>query len=589
MCLGIPGEVDRGPRRVTACAFAQVRFGGITREVCLECQPDAGVGDFVLVHVGFAIARIDREEAARAWDGARADRQPRGGRAVRSSARPPFAGARHEVPRRVSRSRRRRRRWCGASREAVTRPWVLMEVCGGQTHSIVRYGLDRLLPPIDRAGARPGLSGVRDLARDDRSRARHRRRSPTSSSRSFGDMLRVPGSRGDLLRLRSRGADVRVVYSPLDALALARDNPHKRVVFFAIGFETTAPANAMAALQAQEAERRPTSRSWSRTCWCRRRSRRSCRRRATACRASSAPATSAPSWAFASTRRWPSAIASRSSSPASSRSISCEGILMAVQQLEAGRADVENQYARTVARDGNRAARELIDEVFEVADRKWRGVGAIPKSGYRLRCGVPRLRRRAHLRRRRHRHARARALHQRRSSCAASRSRATAPRSARTARRRRRSARRWSRPRAPAPPTSSTGAAPRERSHERRDPPQGARERRHAAARSSRRTRRASRPAPRRWPSASARAGACSPWATAAPPCDAQHLAVEFSIRSSRSGARCRRSACRATRRCSPPSATTPTSRASSSISSSSLARPATSPSASRPRARRPT
>jgi hydrogenase expression/formation protein HypD len=127
----------------------------------------------------------------------------------------------------------------------VTRPWVLMEVCGGQTHAIVRYGLDRMLPPQLELVHGPGCPVcVTSLETIDRAHAIAAR--PDVVFASFGDMLRVPGSRGDLLTLKSRGADVRVVYSPLDAIALARANPTRRVVFFGIGFETTAPANATA-------------------------------------------------------------------------------------------------------------------------------------------------------------------------------------------------------------------------------------------------------------------------------------------------------------------------------------------------------
>src|SRR5690349_14227210 len=131
----------------------------------------------------------------------------------------------------------------------VTRPWTIMEVCGGQTHSIVKYGLDRLLPSDVELVHGPGCPVcVTPLEMIDRAHAIASR--PEVTFCSFGDMLRVPGSRGDLLRLRSQGADVRVVYSPLDAVALARQNPTREVVFFGIGFETTAPANAMAILQA---------------------------------------------------------------------------------------------------------------------------------------------------------------------------------------------------------------------------------------------------------------------------------------------------------------------------------------------------
>jgi hydrogenase expression/formation protein HypD len=268
--------------------------------------------------------------------------------------------------------------------EAVTRPWVLMEMCGGQTHSIVRYGLDRLLPPSLELVHGPGCPVcVTALETIDRAHAIAAR--PDVIFTSFGDMLRVPGSHSDLLRLRSRGADVRVVYSPLDALAIARANPDKRVVFFAIGFETTAPANAMAALQARKQHVTNFSLLVSHVLV--------------------PPAIAAilqgegnrvqgflgPGHvcaiqgfaeyeALAARHRVPIVVAGFEPVDL------LQGIWMAVRQLESGRATVENQYARTVTRDGNRAARELVQSVFEVTDRKWRGVGAIPASGYRLRA-----------------------------------------------------------------------------------------------------------------------------------------------------------------------------------------------------------
>jgi hydrogenase expression/formation protein HypD len=265
----------------------------------------------------------------------------------------------------------------------VTRPWVIMEVCGGQTHAIVKYGIDEILPPTLELVHGPGCPVcVTALEMIDRAHAIAAR--PDVTFCSFGDMLRVPGSRGDLLALKSRGADVRVVYSPLDAVKLAAANPQRKVVFFAIGFETTAPANAMAVWQA----RRRGLGNFS---------------------------------VLVSHVLVPPAITSILQSPgnrvqaflgpghvctvmgdAEYRPIAArygvpivisgfepvdllDGILRAVRQLEAGRAEVENQYARAARRDGNPAARRLLDEVFEVCDRKWRGVGTIPKSGYKLR------------------------------------------------------------------------------------------------------------------------------------------------------------------------------------------------------------
>ncbi|HEY2744445.1 MAG TPA: hydrogenase formation protein HypD [Polyangia bacterium] len=266
----------------------------------------------------------------------------------------------------------------------VTRPWVLMEMCGGQTHSIVRYGLDRLLPPALELVHGPGCPVcVTSLEMIDRAHAIAAARDVIFTS--FGDMLRVPGTHGDLLRLRGRGADVRVVYSPLDAVALARKNPTRRVVFFAIGFETTAPANAMAALQARKEGLDNFSLLVSHVL---------------------VPPAIASILQGQGNRvqgflgpghvcavmgfRQYEALADRYRVPIVVAGFEpvdlLHGILRCVEQLEAGRATVENAYSRTVTRDGNPAARAIIDEVFEIADRKWRGVGSIPKSGYRMRA-----------------------------------------------------------------------------------------------------------------------------------------------------------------------------------------------------------
>jgi len=265
----------------------------------------------------------------------------------------------------------------------VTRPWVLMEVCGGQTHSIVRYGLDRMLPDAVELVHGPGCPVcVTSLEMIDRAHAIARR--PNVIFTSFGDMLRVPGSHGDLLTLRSRGADVRVVYAPLDAVKIAREHPDKQVVFFGIGFETTAPANAMAVRTAKRLGVGNFSMLVSHVL---------------------VPPSMAAILQASGNRvqgflgpghvcavmgyREYEGLAARYRVPIVITGFEpidlLEGVYLTVRQLEAGRAEVENQYVRTVTRDGNRAARDLIFEVFEVCDRKWRGVGAIPKSGYKLR------------------------------------------------------------------------------------------------------------------------------------------------------------------------------------------------------------
>ncbi len=265
---------------------------------------------------------------------------------------------------------------------AVTRPWVLMEVCGGQTHSIVRYGIDRMLPPAIELVHGPGCPVcVTSLEMIDRAHAIAQR--PGVIFTSFGDMLRVPGSCGDLLTLKGRGADVRVVYSPLDAVRIARENPARKVVFFGIGFETTAPANAMALFQARKLGVKNFSMLVSHVL----------------VPPSIAAILQAPGnrvQAFLGPGHVCAVMGYREYESLSAHYRVpivitgfepvdlLEGILMAVRQLEAGRAQVENQYVRAVTREGNCAARNLIFEVFEVGDRKWRGVGAIPKSGYRI-------------------------------------------------------------------------------------------------------------------------------------------------------------------------------------------------------------
>lgn len=253
-------------------------------------------------------------------------------------------------------------------REATSRPWVLMEVCGGQTHSIVRYGIDRMLPETIELVHGPGCPVcVTSLEMIDRAHAIASL--PNVIFTSFGDMLRVPGSRGDLLTLKSRGADVRVVYAPLDALRIARDNPGKQVVFFGIGFETTAPANAMALYRARREGVKNFSMLVSHVL-------------VPPAMAAILQAPGNRVQGFlgpghvcavmgyeeyeALSRHYRVPIVITGFEPIDL----LEGILMTVRQLEAGRAEVENQYVRTVSRAGNRPARDLIFEVFEVGRRR---------------------------------------------------------------------------------------------------------------------------------------------------------------------------------------------------------------------------
>jgi hydrogenase expression/formation protein HypD len=268
-------------------------------------------------------------------------------------------------------------------RRTVTRPWVIMEVCGGQTHAIVKYGLDALLPPEIELVHGPGCPVcVTALESIDRAHALARR--PDAIFCSFGDMLRVPGSDGDLFQIKAQGGDVRVVYSPLDCLKVARANPAKHVVFFAIGFETTAPANAMSVWQARAEGLANYSILVSHV---------------TVPPAMTAILESPGNrvQAFLGAGHVCAVVGWEEYEPLAARYgvpivvtgfepvDLLEGILMAVRQLESGRHEVENQYARAVVREGNPEARRMIARVFEPCDRAWRGIGVIPGSGYRLR------------------------------------------------------------------------------------------------------------------------------------------------------------------------------------------------------------
>jgi hydrogenase expression/formation protein HypD len=265
----------------------------------------------------------------------------------------------------------------------VTRPWVLMEVCGGQTHTIVKYGIDHLLPSNIELVHGPGCPVcVTSLEMIDKAHAIARR--PDVIFCSFGDMLRVPGSTTDLLVLKSRGADVRVVYSPIDSLKIARANPNKKVVFFAIGFETTAPGNAMAVWQAHKQGIENFSVLVSHVL-------------VPPAIASILQSPSNRVQGFLGPGHVCTIMGYREYEPISERFRVpivitgfepldiLEGILMTVRQLELGKWKVENQYPRVVKREGNLIAQDLVNKVFEIGDRKWRGVGSIPKSGYKLR------------------------------------------------------------------------------------------------------------------------------------------------------------------------------------------------------------
>ena len=275
------------------------------------------------------------------------------------------------------------RRFVEAIHRETTRPWNLMEVCGGQTHSIVRFGLDELLPKELNLIHGPGCPVcVTPVELVDKAVAIAQR--PEVIFCSFGDMLRVPGTASDLFGVKSRGGDVRIVYSPLDCLKVAEENPDRQVVFFAVGFETTAPANVMSVVEAQRRGLRNYSILVSHV------------RVPPALEAILAsPQRRVDGFlaaghvcAIMGTEEY-EPLAARHQVPIVVAGFEpvdlLQAIHMLVKQLEAGRHEVENQYARVVRPEGNRPARELIGRVFEVRDRAWRGIGMIPDSGWGLR------------------------------------------------------------------------------------------------------------------------------------------------------------------------------------------------------------
>lgn len=270
-----------------------------------------------------------------------------------------------------------------AIQRLVTKPWQIMEICGGQTHAIVKFGIDALLPPEITLLHGPGCPVcVTPVELIDKAIAIAAR--PNVIFTSFGDMLRVPGTSTDLLSVKANGGDVRMVYSPLDALKIAQNNPAKEVVFFAVGFETTAPANAMAVYQAHQLGITNFSILVSHVLV------------PPAIEAIlSAPDNQVDGFLAAGHvctvvgfTEYES-LALKYDIPFVVTGFEpldiLQGIYMCVKQLEEGRAEVENQYARVVQRQGNRTAQQLITEIFEVVERKWRGIGSIPHSGLGLR------------------------------------------------------------------------------------------------------------------------------------------------------------------------------------------------------------
>jgi hydrogenase expression/formation protein HypD len=268
-------------------------------------------------------------------------------------------------------------------RHSVTRPWKVMEICGGQTHSILRSGLDQLLPPEVELVHGPGCPVcVTPLELIDKAIQLASRLDVILTS--YGDMLRVPGSGRDLFSVKAAGGDVRIVYSPLDALRVASDNPQKTVVFFAVGFETTAPANAMAVAQAKAQGIENFAVLVSHV--------------------TVPPAIAALLESpdvrvdgFLAAGHVCTVMGTREYEPLATRYHIpivvtgfepvdiARGILMCVRQLEEGRAEVENAYERSVKHEGNERAQAIIGQIFEPCDRAWRGIGVIPQSGYQLR------------------------------------------------------------------------------------------------------------------------------------------------------------------------------------------------------------
>jgi hydrogenase expression/formation protein HypD len=271
-----------------------------------------------------------------------------------------------------------------AIRARVTRPWVLMEICGGQTHAILRFGLDQLLPSGVELVHGPGCP-VCVTPTEALDRAIELARTPGVTLCTFADMLRVPGARGDLYTARAEGADVRIVHSPLDAVALARQTPSRHVTLFAVGFETTAPTYALAVTQARAAGLDnfsllaslvlvpPAMEALLDAA----------DNRVQAFLAAGHVCAVMGTGAYGRlAERFGVPIVVTGFEPVDL----LQGVLMAVEQLESGRAEVEVAYARAVPPDGNPTAAALVAEVFEVVDKGWRGLGTLPRSGLGLRA-----------------------------------------------------------------------------------------------------------------------------------------------------------------------------------------------------------
>ena len=273
--------------------------------------------------------------------------------------------------------------------QSVTGPWTIMEICGGQTHSLVKNGILDLLPPEVTMVHGPGCPVcVTPIDMIDKAVKLSLEKNVIICS--FGDMVRVPGSSKNLLQAKAEGADIRMVYSPLEAVAIARANPSREVVFFAVGFETTAPANALSVILAEKEGIRNYSLLVSHVLV------------PPAMEAILADEESKIQ-AFLGAGHVCTVMGYEEYYPLAEKYKIpivvtgfepvdlLQGILMAVKQLESGRYELENQYARVVNREGNPHAIDVISRVFKVADRDWRGLGTIPMSGYELRNNFKRF------------------------------------------------------------------------------------------------------------------------------------------------------------------------------------------------------
>ncbi|MGQ4647773.1 hydrogenase formation protein HypD [Lyngbya aestuarii] len=274
-------------------------------------------------------------------------------------------------------------KYANAIASVISQPWTIMEICGGQTHSIVKYGIDELLPKEVTLIHGPGCPVcVTAVELIDQAIALASR--PEVILCSFGDMLRVPGTKKDLLSVKATGSDIRITYSPLDALKIAQNHPTKQIVFFAVGFETTTPATAMAVSQAYQLGLRNFSLLVSHVLVP---PAMEAILSSPNCRVQGFLAAGHVCTVMGYHEYQP--LAQKYHIPIVVTGFEpvdiLQGVYLCIKQLEEGRAVVENQYTRSVQQQGNQIAQQLIREIFEVVPRRWRGIGEIPQSGLGLR------------------------------------------------------------------------------------------------------------------------------------------------------------------------------------------------------------